>query len=83
MKQIVKMDEILNPVDALGNLLQWAVGNRGSKEGNPYGIPEIKAALQTLAKARGWSYENIKANYYDAADNYRLAPKQSEMTVAK
>jgi len=27
--------------------------NRGSKSGNPYGIPEIKAALQVLAKVQG------------------------------
>ena len=77
--QVTKTDEILDPIDALGNLIQWAVGNRGTKTGNPYGIPEIRAALETLAKARGWSYESIKANYYDAADNYRLATKREEM----
>jgi len=37
----------------LANVLEWAVGNRGSKEGNPYSIPEIKAALKYLAKLEG------------------------------
>lgn len=33
----------------LMDLLEWAKGNRGSKSGNPYTIPEVKAALKHLA----------------------------------
>jgi len=40
-------------IRALADVLEWAKGNRGSKSGNPYGIPEIKAALQVLAKVQG------------------------------
>jgi len=36
-------------ITVLCDLLEWAKGNRGSKEGNPYLIPEVKAALQHLA----------------------------------
>lgn len=42
---------------ALMNLLDWAIGNRGSKECNPYSIPEVKEALEVLAmaqKRKGW-----------------------------
>lgn len=35
---------------ALCDVLEWAKGNRGSKEGNPYGIREIADALKLLAK---------------------------------
>lgn len=41
----------------LMNLLDWAIGNRGNKEDNPYSVPEVKAALALLAKAQmrnGW-----------------------------
>lgn len=38
---------------ALANLLEWAVGNRGSKSGNPYMFPEVKNALEVLAKIEG------------------------------
>jgi hypothetical protein len=57
--------------DALGNLLQWAIGNRGSRDGNPYHFPEVKAALRALATAKGWDEEQIAKNYFDAADEYR------------
>jgi len=56
--------------DALGHLLQWAVGNRGIKDSNPYGIPEVRVALKALAQSKGWSEEQIKRGYYDAADSY-------------
>ena len=44
----------------LCNLLEWAKGNRGSKSGNPYLVPEVKSALQLLAKIQGIE------NYLDA-----------------
>ena len=44
----------------LMELLEWAKGNRGSKENNPYSIPEIKAALKHLAELQGIT------NYLDA-----------------
>jgi len=76
-KALTTRDEILDPVDALGNLIQWALGNRGRKDGNPYGIPEIEAGLKTLGKANGWTYGRIMESFCDAADNYRLDPKRS------
>lgn len=47
-------------IKVLCDVLEWAKGNRGIKNGNPYGIPEIKAALKHLAELQG-----IK-NYLDA-----------------
>jgi hypothetical protein len=57
---------------ALGHLLQWANGNRGNKDCNPYAVPEVREALKALARSKGWSEERIKKGYYDAADEYRL-----------
>ena len=37
----------------LAGLLEWAKGKRGSKHGNPYSVPEFKAALQLLAELDG------------------------------
>jgi hypothetical protein len=37
----------------LCNVLEWAKGNRGSKSGNPYLVPEIGAALKFLADLQG------------------------------
>ena len=37
----------------LAQVLEWAMGNRGSKHGNPYAVPEIKAALQHIATLTG------------------------------
>ena len=46
--------------DALQNLLEWAKGNRGVKEGNPYCKPEVRQALKVLASIQG------KKDYLDA-----------------
>lgn len=35
---------------ALCNMLEWAKGNRGRKDLNPYGVPEVERALKVLAK---------------------------------
>ena len=40
-------------VRVLCDLLEWAKGNRGTKEGNPYGITEVRAALEHLADLQG------------------------------
>jgi len=40
-------------IKVLCDLLELVKGNRGSKEGNPYLIPEVKAALQHLADLQG------------------------------
>lgn len=37
----------------LCEVLEWAKGMRGSKTGNPYLIPEVKAALKHLADLQG------------------------------
>jgi hypothetical protein len=39
----------------LFELNQWAVGNRGRKEGNPYGIQQISDACVVIAAERGIS----------------------------
>lgn len=52
-------------VDALGNLVQWAVGNRGAKTGNPYSVPEIDRALMALRDIVGC------ADHLDSADQWR------------
>ena len=38
---------------SLCNLLEWAKGNKGSKHSNPYCVPEVKSALEHLAKLQG------------------------------
>jgi hypothetical protein len=38
---------------ALCNLLEWAKGNRGPRDGNPYLVPEVRDALITLQSVRG------------------------------
>lgn len=44
----------------LANLLEFVKGNRGPKQGNPYGIPEVEEALKHLAKLEGISdYLNV------------------------
>ena len=50
----------------LAGLLEWAKGNRGTKTGNPYMFPEVKTALQVLAKIKGIN------NYLDV-DTKKLA----------
>lgn len=37
----------------LAAVLEWAKGYRGDKRGNPYCVPEIKAALKHLAEIEG------------------------------
>lgn len=43
----------------LSNVLEWAKGNRGSRQGNPYTVPEIKEALKFLAKLDGVDYLDV------------------------
>ena len=40
-------------IKALANVLEYAKGNRGNMNGNPYCVPEIEAALKHLAKLEG------------------------------
>ena len=54
-------------VDAMGHLLQWAAGNRGTKEGNPYGVPEVKDALIALGRVNGCTSQPM-----DSADAYAI-----------
>lgn len=37
----------------LANLVEWALGNRGSRDGNPYMQPPVQEAMKYLAKATG------------------------------
>jgi hypothetical protein len=52
----------------LYNLLQWAVGNRGPKTGNPYLIPEVRDTLKAIAHAR--RFKDVESNYFDALDKW-------------
>lgn len=52
----------------LYELMQFVVGNRGSREGNPYGKPAVKEMLKEIARQRG--FKNVDANYFDALDNW-------------
>jgi hypothetical protein len=54
---------------ALGNLVQYAVGNRGSRDGNPYSKTEVKRALEALAYDVSGSYPDETP--LDAADSYK------------
>lgn len=46
---------------ALACLLEWAKGLRGTRQGNPYAVPEVRAALEQLADCEGIS----RAYYLD------------------
>jgi len=62
-----KMDKQRQVEYALVNLLEWAKGNRDSKRVNPYGVPEVKEALQILTEIWGRSdYLDV-----DSAPEYR------------
>ncbi len=37
----------------LCEVLEWAKGNRGRKDCNPYGVPEIEEALRHVATLQG------------------------------
>lgn len=52
----------------LYELLQWAVGNRGPKTGNPYCVPEVKAVLRAIAVHRG--FKHPEHSYFDAMDKW-------------
>ena len=47
-------------IKVLCDLLEWSKGLRGSKDINPYGVPEVRAALEHLAELQG------KKDYLDA-----------------
>lgn len=39
---------------ALCGMLEWAKGNRGRRNGNPYCVPEVMHALSTLKIVTGY-----------------------------
>jgi len=53
----------------LANVIEWGKGNRGSKNKNPYGVPEIENALKFIAgmrRSKEWldvDTKLIAANY--------------------
>lgn len=49
----------------LMDLLEWAKGNRGTKQGNPYSIPEVESGLKALAKLQG------RTDWFDAETKVR------------
>ncbi len=58
-------------INAMGNLLQWAVGNRGSKTGNAYCVPEVKDALRALHYAVTGDYVAELGDTYATADTFK------------
>lgn len=38
--------------NALCDLLEWAKGNRGRKDNNPYCVPEVRKALEAVGKVQ-------------------------------
>jgi len=47
----------------LANVIEWAKGNRGKKDGNPWSVPEVRAALEHLAEtgaAENWMDVNTR-----------------------
>lgn len=57
--------------DALGNLIQYAVGNRGHRSGNPYEKTEIKTALHALYFDTHGRPANNR-DHVGAADSYAI-----------
>ena len=51
----------------LRELIQWAIGNRGSKHTNPYLVPEVRAMLIEIAEHRGRFSAD---SWYDALVNW-------------
>ena len=53
--------------NTLRELMQWAIGNRGSKHTNPYTVPEVRAMLIEIAEHRGRYGAD---SYLDALDKW-------------
>ena len=53
--------------NTLRELIQWAIGNRGSKHTNPYLVPEVRAMLIEIAEHRGRFSAD---SWYDALVNW-------------
>lgn len=48
---------------ALCGLLEWAKGNRGPKNYGPYGVPEVRKALEVVARIQDiGDYLDAKTN---------------------
>lgn len=56
---------------ALGNLCQHVQGNRGSRSGNPYSVPEMKDALKALYFDKTGIETDEYQVYCDASDPYK------------
>jgi|WetSurSiteA1Bulk_404760.scaffolds.fasta_scaffold00038_72 hypothetical protein len=50
-------------IKAMANLLEWAKGNRGPKDINPYMVPEVKQALELLSDLVG--EDDVKGTWKD------------------
>ncbi len=57
--------------DALGNLCQHVMGNRGNKTGNPYSVPEMQEALKALHLDATGNYTSEYSDYVDAANGWK------------
>jgi hypothetical protein len=59
------MDETADLVRNLANLLEWAKGNRGERDCNPYCVPEVIEALKCLRSVLGkeQSYQEIDTEF--------------------
>ncbi len=53
--------------DTLKELMQWVIGNRGSKHGNSYCVPEVRNMLIEIAEHRGRFNAD---SYFDALEKW-------------
>ena len=69
---------------ALMNLCDWAIGNRGSTDNNPYSYPEVKEALTVLAALQGREgWENAVTSPSNGMDKLGILNKEGEAYDAR
>lgn len=67
----------------LMDVLDWAIGNRGNKHGNPYMVPEIKFALTFLAQLQGRGDNWQDAVVHPGEGMNRLGNKMEGTVITK
>ncbi len=67
IEKAVNKKSITLSESTLKELMQWVVGNRGSKSGNPYCVPEVRNMLIEIAEHRG---RFDASSYFDALEKW-------------
>jgi hypothetical protein len=67
----IEMDKTADLVRNLANLLEWAKGNRGERNCNPYCVQEVIEALKCLRSVLGeeQSYQDIDTEFLSQKGN--------------